>query len=134
MAIATPTAEPSTRPRRQPRRSRSGNGKGRAPRARQQHNGHQERIMAYAVAVVGQGEAAVAHVYEKKAPGVTRCGLALDRDNGAAREGSFYDYSQTECPACCEAFGVARLWQVYPPMEMGAHQWDARGRRIAPQQ
>jgi hypothetical protein len=85
--------------------------------------------MSYALVQVGKVGSSLTHVYEKKVPNVTRCGLALSERNDEVRNTSFADYSEAECQDCCHLFGVARLWQIYPPMTLGEHLWDERGRR-----
>ena len=120
MASETTTTA-SARPRRQ---ARKGNG-----RRNPHRGGEQARIMAYGMVVVGLKGQGLAHVYERKRPSVTRCGLEVGPRSDEVREGSFADYSEGECQVCCEIFGVARLWQIYPPMNLGSHLWDERGRR-----
>ena len=51
---------------------------------------------------------------------------ALAERNDEVRNTSFADYSEAECQDCCHLFGVARLWQIYPPMTLGEHLWDER--------
>ena len=97
-------------------------------RKRTERGSVQERIMAYSLVHIGAKGVAVAHIYGKKEPNVTRCGLKLERGEGV-RNANFSDYSESECQICCELFGVARLWQIYPPMNLGEHLWDERGRR-----
>ena len=85
--------------------------------------------MAYGVVSVGAKGFSVSHVYAKATPSVTRCELRLGPRGVEVRETSFSDYSEAECQSCCELFGVSRLWQIYPPMNLGEHLWDERGRR-----
>jgi hypothetical protein len=85
--------------------------------------------MAYGMVQVGAVGASLAHVYDKHHISVTRCGLELGARGPEVRDASFADYSEAECQSCCEMFGVARLWQIYPPMNLGEHLWDDRGRR-----
>jgi hypothetical protein len=85
--------------------------------------------MAYGAIQVGVKGHSLTHVYAKVESNVTRCGLKLGPRGAEVREASFNDYSEAECQSCVELFGVARLWQIYPPMNLGEHLWDERGRR-----
>lgn len=85
--------------------------------------------MAYGLVQVGPKGASLTHVYERKHWTLTRCGLSLDTRGEEVRDVTFNDYSEAECQSCVEMFGVSRLWQIYPPMNLGEHLWDERGKR-----